>query len=120
MGYFGFHFPTKTRWTASCPVHIYIYIYIHSPTTPETTMSRNEQIMNKLISTLHERFAINVDQLGHASHLSDIGIDSLHLVDIMLDMEEEFDFRFESLQLPPNPSLDQIARSIVKGSSEAA
>ncbi len=83
-------------------------------------MSRNRQIMNKLIAALHDRYAIDAEQLGPASRLSDIGIDSLHLVDIMLDMEEEFDFRFESLPLPPDPSLEQIARAIVKGSSEPA
>ena len=99
---------------ASCFVHTY------SQTTPENTMSSNEQIMNKLIFTLHERFAINVDQLDHASRLSDIGIDSLHLVDIMLDLEEDFDFRFESLLLPSDPSLDQIARAILMDSDKSA
>lgn len=77
-------------------------------------MFSNEQILNKLLSTLHQRFAINIDQVDSASRLSDIGIDSLHLVDIMLDMESEFSFRFESLQLPPNPSLDQISLAILR------
>ena len=77
-------------------------------------MSTNEQILRKLMSTLHARFAISIDQLSDSARLSDIGIDSLHLVDIMLDMEEEFDFRFESLLLPSNPSLDDIARAIIK------
>lgn len=83
-------------------------------------MSRNQQIMNKLISALHDRYAIDADQLRQASRLSDLGIDSLHLVDIMLDMEEEFDFRFESLPLPSDPSLEQIARAIVKSGGEPA
>lgn len=77
-------------------------------------MSTNDQILSKLMSTLHARFAINIDQLSDGARLSDIGIDSLHLVDIMLDMEEEFDFRFESLLLPPNPSLNDIAGAIIK------
>lgn len=77
-------------------------------------MSTTEQILSKLMSTLHARFAINIDQLSDSARLSDIGIDSLHLVDIMLDMEEEFDFRFESLLLPPNPSLNDIAGAIIK------
>jgi acyl carrier protein len=45
-----------------------------------------------------------------------MGIDSLHLVDIMLDMENEFGFRFESLLLPPNPSLEQISLAITQDS----
>lgn len=82
-------------------------------------MSRNEQVITSLKLALHQRFAIAADQLGNASRLSDIHIDSLHLVDIMLDMEVAFDFRFESLQLPPDPSLDQIAHAIVKAGSES-
>ena len=76
-------------------------------------MPSSELILNKLLSTLHERFAIDIEQLTTASRLSDIGIDSLHLVDIMLDMENEFSFRFESLLLPPNPSLEQISLAIL-------
>ena len=83
---------------------------------PENTMPSNEQILNKLLSTLHQRFAIDTEQVDHASRLSDIGIDSLHLVDIMLDMEHEFNFQFESLQLPPNPSLEQISLAILMNS----
>ena len=79
-------------------------------------MPSNEQILNKLLSTLHVRFAIDTEQIDIASRLSDIGIDSLHLVDIMLDMESEFSFRFESLQLPPDPSLEQITLAIMKES----
>ena len=79
-------------------------------------MPSNEQILNKLLSTLHQRFAIDTAQVNNASRLSDIGIDSLHLVDIMLDMESEFGFRFESLLLPPDPSLEQITRAILRDS----
>ena len=43
----------------------------------------NEQLLNKLLTTLHERFAINTGQVDTASRLSDIGMDTLHLVDIM-------------------------------------
>jgi acyl carrier protein len=80
------------------------------------TMPSSEQILNKLLSTLRQRFAIDTEQVTKASRLSDIGIDSLHLVDIMLDMEHEFSFQSESLQLPPNPSLEQIALAILRGS----
>ncbi len=79
-------------------------------------MPSNEQILNKLLSTLHQRFAIDTAQVNNASRLSDIGIDSLHLVDIMLDMESEFGFRFESLLLPPDPSLEQITLAILRDS----
>jgi len=79
-------------------------------------MPSNEQILDKLLSSLHQRFAIDTSQFSSASRLSDMGIDSLHLVDIMLDMENEYGFRFESLLLPPNPSLEQITLAIAHDS----
>ena len=81
-------------------------------------MPFNKLILNKLLSTLHERFAIDIEQFTTDSRLSDMGIDSLHLVDIMLDMENEFSFRFESLLLPPNPSLEQISLAIMTDSDK--
>lgn len=81
-------------------------------------MASNEQILNKLLSTLQQRFAIDTEQFTVASRLSDMGIDSLHLVDIMLDMENEFGFQFESLLLPPNPTLEQITLAIIRDGRE--
>lgn len=76
-------------------------------------MPSNELILNKLLITLHDRYAIDIGKVTNASRLSDIGVDSLHLVDIMLEMENEFSFRFESLLLPSNPSLEQISLAIL-------
>lgn len=86
---------------------------VHTQCNPGSTMASTELILKKLLSTLHERFAIDTDDIDTSSRLSDIGIDSLHLVDVMLDMENEFGFRFESLLLPPNPSFQQIALAIM-------
>lgn len=83
-------------------------------------MPSNEQILNSLLSALYQRFAIDTGQIDTASRLSDLGIDSLHLVDVMLDMENEFGFRFESLLLPPNPSLDDITLAISRDSQRPA
>jgi len=82
-------------------------------------MSSDQHILEKLKSSLQERFALDLSQINSASPLSDIGIDSLHLVDVMLDMEKELDFRFESLFLPPNPSLEQITQAILLSNGSA-
>jgi acyl carrier protein len=100
-------------YTASFLVKIYPGPHASQP---GATMHSNELILNKLLSTLHERFAINIDHVTAASRLSDLGIDSLYLIDIMLDMENEFSFHFEPLLLPPNPSLAQISLAIMKDS----
>ena len=54
-------------------------------------MPSDEMILNKPMATLHARFAGEIERITAASRLSDIGIDSLHL----LDIGNEFSFRFE-------------------------
>ena len=88
-------------------------IQVHLQVNPGATMPSNALILNKLLATLHERYAIDIADVTNTSRLSDIGVDSLHLVDIMLEMENEFSFRFESLLLPSNPSLEQISLAIL-------
>lgn len=76
-----------------------------------------EEILTKLKALLNQRFSIDMNQLSASSRLGDLGLDSMHLVDIMLDIESEMNFSFESIDLPPNPSLDDMSRAIAAASS---
>jgi acyl carrier protein len=71
-----------------------------------------EQIVSKLKDLLHERFAIDTSGADGDTRLGDLGIDSLHVVDVMLDIESEMGFSFDSLDLPPNPSLKELSEAI--------
>ena len=42
----------------------------------------------------------------------DIGLDSMTMVDLMMDIESSLDFQFPNLNLPKNPSLDEITDMI--------
>ncbi len=67
-----------------------------------------EQILERLKALIHERFGVDPASLNGATTQADIGIDSLLMVDMMLDVETELGFTFESMDLPRNPSLDTI------------
>jgi len=73
-----------------------------------------DEIVSKLKDILNERFGIDTSSFDESTRLGDIGIDSLHVVDIMLDIETDFDFNFEDLSLPPNPSLGEMSAAITK------
>lgn len=77
-------------------------------------MLDNTDILAKLKNILNERFGIDTTTVDDTTKLSDIGIDSLHVVDIMLDIETELDFNFQDLSLPPDPSIGEISASISK------
>jgi acyl carrier protein len=67
-----------------------------------------QQILERLKALIHERFGVDPATLSGSTTQGEIGIDSLLLVDMMLDVETELDFTFESMDLPPNPDLDTI------------
>ncbi|MFS0756764.1 acyl carrier protein [Noviherbaspirillum sp. 1P10PC] len=79
----------------------------------------NEHMIDEIKSMLQERFGIDVNASGPASRMRDLGIDSLHMVDLMLDMESAFGFQYEALTLPANPSLEEIADAIAANSASA-
>ena len=67
-----------------------------------------EQILERLKALIHERFSVDPAGLTGATTQAEIGIDSLLMVDMMLDVETELGFTFDSMDLPRNPSLDTI------------
>jgi acyl carrier protein len=69
-------------------------------------------ILSKLKSTLHDSYSIDISELNASSKLGDMGIDSLLLVNIMLDIETELGFTFENMNLPPDPSLGDVSQAI--------
>jgi acyl carrier protein len=67
-----------------------------------------QEILERLKTLIHERFGVDPAGLSGATTQRDIGIDSLLLVDMMLDVETELGFTFDSMDLPVNPTLDTI------------
>ena len=70
-------------------------------------MERDE-ILTYLKAMLHERFGIDPATISGSTTQEQLGIDSLLMVDMMLDLETGLDFSFESMDLPRNPGMDAI------------
>ena len=67
-----------------------------------------QEILDRLKALIHERFGVDPAGLNGSTTQAEIGIDSLLMVDMMLDVETELGFTFESMDLPRNPTLDTI------------
>lgn len=67
-----------------------------------------QEILDRLKALIHERFGIDPAALTGSTTQAELGIDSLLMVDMMLDVETELGFTFESMDLPRNPTLDTI------------
>lgn len=60
---------------------------------------------------LQQRYHVG-DGLDDTSRLDTLGIDSLHILDLLLDIESELGHRLEGLALPPHATLGQLAAAI--------
>lgn len=76
-------------------------------------MDRNK-ILELLKALLKEKYDVDPDSLTGASRQDEIGLDSMTMVDLMMDIETALDIQFPDLNLPKNPSLDEIVDLIAK------
>lgn len=81
---------------------------------------QRQAILEYLKTMLHERFGLDPASLSGRSTQQEIGIDSLLMVDMMLDIETGLDFTFASMDLPRNPDLDAIVGLIERNLGQTA
>jgi acyl carrier protein len=75
-------------------------------------------IISKIRASLIERFGLEASQLGEDVRLRDLGVDSIHVLEIMLDLEAELGTSLEDLSFPPNPTLGDVA-GVISGNLSA-
>ena len=78
-----------------------------------TFMDRNE-ILELLKTLLKDKYDVDPNSLTGASRQDEIGLDSMTMVDLMMDIETELNIQFPDLNLPKNPSLDEIVDLIAR------
>lgn len=70
-------------------------------------MDRSD-IFESLKALVAERFDLTPEALTLSTTQKDLGIDSILMVDLMMDVEERLGVTFKNLDLVPNPSLGDI------------
>ncbi len=73
-----------------------------------------QQMMGHLKHMLREQFQIDEASLTPETRQRDLGIDSILMVNLMLDIESEFGFSFDIVDLPKNPSLGEICDLVLR------
>lgn len=71
-----------------------------------------EQIVQRLSTMLQERFNVDLDSIRGDTRRAELGIDSILMLDLMLDIETEMNITFRDLDLPSNPSIDDVVNLI--------
>jgi acyl carrier protein len=70
-----------------------------------------DSIIAVLTTLLRQRYRIDAE-LNADSRLEALGIDSLHILDLLLDVEAELGLELGGLALPPHATLSQLASAI--------
>jgi acyl carrier protein len=73
-----------------------------------TTMDLSRMVRDALVNT----FGIDPALITAEANMRDLGVDSMHVVEILLDLEKELGVTLTDLSFPSNPTLEQVAQTI--------
>ena len=63
------------------------------------------EIRASIKQVLQERFDIALDKVKDDTTTREVGLDSILLMDVVLDLEDRLGVQLQDLSLPPNPTL---------------
>jgi len=75
-------------------------------------MVTESDITERLVKILHERFGIEKSKLEGTARLTDLGLDSMLFVDVLLDLETELNARLLGFELPADATIQELCTSI--------
>ena len=76
---------------------------------------RKTSIFETLCDLVVERYGDPAAPLTPATRQSDLAIDSILMLDLLMDIEDRFGFRFRSMDLPRGPALSDLVALLESG-----
>jgi acyl carrier protein len=83
------------------------------------TPAESERIASVISQFLHERFDIPLDQLSGDRSLRELGLDSILLLDVMLDIEDRLGVSLKDLAMPANPNIGDVVTLVERNMAAA-
>ena len=71
-----------------------------------------ENVKSMVVDFLVERFELPRGRLLGETPLRELGLDSIMLLDVMLDVEDRLGVKLRDLAMPASPTIDDIAALI--------
>ena len=78
----------------------------------------NQELMQKISKSLVNIFGVDPAQITPETRMRDLGVDSMHVVEILFDLETELGVTLTDFGFPPNPTLEEVAQTISKNIAE--
>ena len=71
-----------------------------------------DQVKAMVVDFLVERFDLPRERVSGATPLRELGLDSIMMLDVMLDVEDRLGVKLRDLAMPGNPKIDDITALI--------
>lgn len=68
----------------------------------------SEHVKGVIIGFLHSRFDISPEKITAETTLRDVGLDSMAMLEVMLELEDVLGIKMKDLSIPPNPSMRDV------------
>lgn len=78
------------------------------------------QVEPMVVDFLSERFELPRERLGSQTALRDLGLDSILMLDVMLDVEDRLGIKLRDLSMPPNPKVGDITALVQRNLAAGA
>jgi len=66
---------------------------------------------------LEERFDIAADKIAEDTSIRDIGLDSMMMLEVMLELEDRLGIKLRDLAMPANPTLRDVVALVERNRS---
>ena len=72
----------------------------------------SQHIRTSVKEFLAERFDVPADRIKDDASIRDLGLDSMMMLEIMLEMEDRLGLKLNDLSMPANPTLHDVVKVV--------
>ena len=83
---------------------------------PELTES---SIIEKIKDIVHQTFGLDLSGKPDSTVISELGLDSMAILDVIMSLEDELGTSLKNIQLPKQPTLHDVARMVLQNFTDA-
>ncbi|MHB8446435.1 MAG: acyl carrier protein [Rudaea sp.] len=84
-----------------------------------TNELETQRVKTMVVDFLVERFELPRERLLGETSLRELGLDSIMMLDVMLDVEDRLGVKLRDLAMPVNPKIDDIAALVERNLASA-
>ena len=77
-------------------------------------MITEQFVINKIKEIVHSIFDIDIENVPNDTLISNAGLDSMAMLDVIMGLEDATGVKFKDVTLPKDPTLADVARMVVR------